>query len=101
MGDRDHAAALLKAVGYYRLTGYLYPFRRSESYLSGDHRTRTRVLSGYRPGTTLNHAQSIIDFDRQLRMLVMDGLERIEVAGGLVHDRVTVSVTQPVRLVWS
>ncbi len=27
VGDRDHAAAVLKAVGYYRLTGYLYPFR--------------------------------------------------------------------------
>ncbi len=80
VGDRDRAAALLKAVGYYRLTGYLYPFRKSESYLSGDGRTRTRVLSGYRPGTTLDHARSIIDFDRQLRMLVMDGLERIEVA---------------------
>lgn len=80
VGDRERAAALLKAVGYYRLTGYLYPFRRSESYLSDDSCTRTRVLSGYLPGTTLHHAQSIIDFDRQLRMLVMDGLERIEVA---------------------
>jgi len=44
VGDRDRAAALLKAVGYYRLSGYLYPFRKSESYLSGDGRTRTRVL---------------------------------------------------------
>lgn len=39
-----------------------------------------RVLSGYRPGTTLRHAEDIIDFDRRLRMLVMDGVERIEVA---------------------
>ncbi|WP_164860068.1 hypothetical protein [Actinomyces wuliandei] len=28
--DRSQAASLLRAVGYYRLTGYLYPFRESE-----------------------------------------------------------------------
>ncbi|MDC3728091.1 MULTISPECIES: hypothetical protein [Rhodococcus] len=64
VGDRDRAAALLQAVGCYRLTGYLYPFRKSESYLSGDGRTRMRVFSGYRPGAALHHAQSIIDLDR-------------------------------------
>lgn len=79
VGDPDRAISLLKAVGYYRLTGYLYSFRESEHYFD-DGRTRTRVLSTYRPGTTLGHAESIIDFDRRLRMLVMDGVERIEVA---------------------
>lgn len=38
------------------------------------------MLSVYRPGTSLDHAEAIIDFDRQLRMLVLDGVERIEVA---------------------
>ena len=79
MGDSDRATALLKAIGYYRLTGYLYPFRESEQYVADDGRTRTRVLGDYRPGTTLDHAESIIDFDRRLRMLVLDGVERIEV----------------------
>lgn len=80
VGDRDHAAAVLKAVGYYRLTGYLYPFRESQQYIDHESRTRVRVLSDYRAGTRLGHAESIIDFDRRLRMLVMDGVERIEVA---------------------
>ncbi len=80
VGDRDRAAAVLKAVGYYRLTGYLYPFRESEKYVDDSGRERTRVLSGYRAGTRLDHAEAIIDFDRRLRMLVMDGVERIEVA---------------------
>ncbi|PXY33758.1 Abi family protein [Prauserella flavalba] len=80
VGDRDRAAAVLKAVGYYRLTGYLYPFRESEQYADDDGRERTRVLGGYRAGTTLGHAEDLIDFDRRLRMLVMDGVERIEVA---------------------
>lgn len=78
--DRVRAAEVLQAVGYYRLTGYLYPFRRSEPRTDDDGRTRVRVLSGYQPGTTLRHAEEIINFDRRLRMLVMDGVERIEVA---------------------
>lgn len=80
VGDRSEATKLLRAVGYYRLTGYLYPFRRSERYESDDGRSRVRVLSEYVPGTSLAHAAKLIDFDRALRMLVMDGVERIEVS---------------------
>ena len=80
VGDRDHAAEVLRAVGYYRLTGYLYPFRQSEQYVDETGRARTKVLSGFRPDTRLDQAEAIIDFDRRLRMLVMDGVERIEVA---------------------
>lgn len=78
--DKERAAAFLKAIGYYRLTGYLYPFRESEQHVDDEGRTRTRVLDGYRPGTALGHVESIVNFDRRLRMLVMDGVERIEVA---------------------
>lgn len=80
MGERAHAASALKSIGYYRLTGYLYPFRESETYVDDAGRKRVRVLSGYQPGTTLRQAEAIIDFDRQLRMLVLDGVERVEVA---------------------
>lgn len=78
--DRSLATSLLQAVGYYRLTGYLYPFRESEQYVSAEGHTRVRVLSDYQAGTTLRHAEEIIDFDRRLRMFVMDRVERIEVA---------------------
>lgn len=78
--DRDRATSILTSIGYYRLTGYLYPFRKSEQYIDEGGRPRMRVLSGYRPGTSLRHAEEIIHFDRRLRMLVMDGVERIEVA---------------------
>ncbi|WP_438855109.1 Abi family protein [Agromyces sp. M3QZ16-3] len=75
-----HAAALLRAVGYYRLTGYLYPFRESERVEHGDGTVRVRIHNRYRPGTSLEHAASLIDFDRSLRLLVLDGVERIEVS---------------------
>lgn len=80
IGDSAAAADLLRAIGYYRLTGYLYPFRRSEHYEDDTGRTRIRVLSEYLPGTSLHHAAQIIDFDRALRMLVLDGIERVEVS---------------------
>lgn len=78
--DRERGLDLLQSIGYYRLTGYLYPFLESEEYTDDEDRTRTRVLNRYVPGTALHHAASTIDFDRRLRMLVMEGVERIEVA---------------------
>lgn len=78
--DPTRAARLLESVGYYRLTGYLYPFLQSEECVSGEGQTRTRVLNRYQPGTALNHVESVIDFDRKLRLLVLEGVERIEVA---------------------
>ena len=80
VGDEQHAAAVLNAIGYYRLTGYLYPFRESEEFVDAEGRHRVRVLGRYRNGTMLAHAEHIIDFDRRLRMLVLDALERLEVA---------------------
>jgi abortive infection bacteriophage resistance protein len=78
--DRDSCLEVLQAVGYYRLSGYLHPFRRSEPYADESGRSRRRVLSGYRPGTTLAQASALIDFDRRLRILALEGIERIEVS---------------------
>ena len=41
---------------------------------------RTRIHNSYRAGTSLEYAKALIDFDRQLRMLVLDGIERIEIS---------------------
>lgn len=70
VGDRPRAVAVLKSVGYYRITGYLYPFRESEQYVDSEGHRCIRVLGNCRTGTTLDHAQAIIDFDRLLRMIV-------------------------------
>ncbi|GAB3620972.1 hypothetical protein GCM10027417_22330 [Glutamicibacter endophyticus] len=78
--DRAHAISVLEAIGYYRLTGYLYPFLASEKYTDDVGRERVRVLNRYLPGTAMEHAEAVIDFDRRLRLLIMEGVERIEVA---------------------
>lgn len=77
---RDRTAAVLCAVGYYRLTGYLYPFRLSESRVDERGRVVTEVLDGYRPEASIRGVEQIIDFDRRLRLLVLDGVERLEIA---------------------
>lgn len=65
--DRDELIKRLSAVSYYRLSGYLYPFREPES-------------DNYIAGTTLETVWNRCCFDRRLRMLLLDAIERIEVA---------------------
>ncbi|MFP4167010.1 MAG: Abi family protein [Opitutales bacterium] len=65
--DRDELIRRLSAVSYYRLTGYLYPFRKHDS-------------DEYREGTTLQTVWDRYCFDRRLRVLLLDAIERVEVA---------------------
>jgi abortive infection bacteriophage resistance protein len=66
IADRDVLISRLRAVNYYRLSGYLYTFRESDTV--------------FKAGTTLDKVWHHYIFDRQLRMIVMDGIERVEVA---------------------
>lgn len=66
IADRDELITRLAAVNYYRLSGYLYPFRQRDD--------------SYSPGTTLNIVWLRYVFDRRLRVLILDAVERIEVA---------------------
>lgn len=63
--DQNRAITTLESIGYYRLTGYLYPYLESEQYTDDEGREQTRVLNRYRSGTALSHAAAIIDFDRE------------------------------------
>lgn len=65
--DKDVLISRLHAVNYYRLSAYLYPFRQP----SGD---------VFKENTTLDLVWCHYTFDRQLRILVMDAIERVEVA---------------------
>ncbi len=67
LADKDKLIHRLQSVNYYRLSGYLYPFRQSDSDLFQD-------------GTTLDVVWDRYRFDRNLRFIILDGLERIEIA---------------------
>ncbi len=73
--DTSKAKHYLQRLGYYRLSGYWYPFRQSQMSAAG-----VTVLDDFRNGTEFRHAVDLYVFDKKLRLLMMDALERIEVA---------------------
>jgi abortive infection bacteriophage resistance protein len=68
-GDRDLVIERLRAVNYYRLSAYWYTYRDPNS-------SANRLISG----TTMHDVWRRYTFDRQLRLMVMDAVERVEIA---------------------
>lgn len=88
--DRPRALDYLERIGYYRLSGYWFAFReRSELCCPFDPsnfakpkkgRVDRLALDTFKPGTTFQHAVELYVFDKKLRLLALDALERIEIA---------------------
>jgi abortive infection bacteriophage resistance protein len=88
--DRSKARECLRRIGYYRLSGYWFPFRERSGpvTLLGNRggkparpsKVETLALDEFRPGATFENAVRLYVFDKKLRLLAMDSLERIEVA---------------------
>tara|TARA_R110002072_G_scaffold301462_1_gene481225 strand:- start:4215 stop:5138 length:924 start_codon:yes stop_codon:yes gene_type:complete len=72
VNDRDTALSALSSISYYRLSAYWFPFRQRN--------TDGSVLSILQPGTSLDEVIKLYEFDRHLRLSVMDAIERVEVA---------------------
>lgn len=68
--DAARARHYLQHISYYRLRAYWLPFEIPAG--DGDH--------AFRAGTNFEDVLSLYVFDRQLRLLVMDAIERVEVA---------------------
>lgn len=75
--DHAAAAASLRWIGYYRLTGYLHTFRPIKDGGASGHDERE---NRYVDGSTFEQAVNLWKFDRQLRMVLLDGLEQFEIA---------------------
>ncbi|MEY3210158.1 MAG: hypothetical protein RIT28_639 [Pseudomonadota bacterium] len=73
IGDEPRALRYLNNIGYFRLSGYLISFEQA-TRVDG---ARDHQLT---PGTTLDQVVDLYVFDRKLRMLVLEGIERVEVA---------------------
>ncbi len=67
--DEERAALFLEAVSFFRLTPYMRPFQQP-----GDNQHRFKADACFR------QISQLYDFDRRLRLLVMDAIERVEVA---------------------
>jgi abortive infection bacteriophage resistance protein len=66
--DRDAAGHYLAHLNYYRLAAYWLPFE-------ADHSTHA-----FRKGTRFEDVLRLYVFDRELRLLVLDAIERVEVS---------------------
>lgn len=75
ISDDALAQTYLNRIGYYRLSGYWYPYRKSQT-LGG----AITVQDNYRLGTKFSEIVDLYVFDKKLRLLMMDVIERIEIA---------------------
>ena len=90
IGDTAKATDYLERIGYYRLSGYWYDFRvRGEPFCPLDPETGGKpkkvkierpVLDEFKPSTRFHDAVDLYVFDKKLRLLALDALERIEIA---------------------
>jgi abortive infection bacteriophage resistance protein len=65
IADRHRAMSWLRRVSYYRLSAYLLPFKTGEAF---------------NDGSTFDDVAGLYIFDRKLRLIMMDAIERFEVS---------------------
>jgi abortive infection bacteriophage resistance protein len=71
--DEVIAAHALDTIGYYNLSGYWYPMRR----MAGQPHPRER-LDDFEEGVGFDDVLALYQFDKQLRLLVLEKIEQIE-----------------------
>ncbi len=69
VSDINIAEHTFSNISYYRLSSYLYPFRVPDS-----------PNQDFYPDTSLDEILKVYSFDRKLRLLIFDAIERIEIA---------------------
>ncbi|CAN2039368.1 hypothetical protein GMMP15_110026 [Candidatus Magnetomoraceae bacterium gMMP-15] len=74
----------LSQVGDYRLSGFYYPCRKisfdqSKNAVISPITNKPERLDSFLPGTSFNSVFNLYLFDKKLRLLMLDAIERIEV----------------------
>lgn len=69
--NRRRVEKTLANISYYRLSAYMLPFKKCENNV---------VKDEFVEGTTWDKVYDLYKFDRKLRLLMFDAIERIEVA---------------------
>ncbi len=72
--DEPSALAALERIGYYRLSGYFYPLRKTKPV------GESGRLDDFVDGATMDLVIQIADFDKKLRLLTLYAIETIEVS---------------------
>lgn len=74
INDDNNAKKYLRNIGYYRLSGYLYSFRQKDVQ-----QPKSR-LDNFIANSEFDDVRKLYIFDKKLRYLALDALERIEIA---------------------
>lgn len=73
--DRQKAISRLANISYYRLSAYMIPFKKITT-ING----RNQYCDKFIPNITWRKVYDLYVFDRKLRLLVFDAIERLEIA---------------------
>ncbi|EJB8691857.1 Abi family protein, partial [Vibrio parahaemolyticus] len=80
--DTERAERKLSQVGYYRLSGFWYPCRMIEFDDDGNAimlNRKPKRLDTFLPNTSFEEIFKLYTFDKRLRLLLLDAIERIEI----------------------
>lgn len=82
--DAHTTQQALARLGYYRLSGFWYPARKFARDNAGQkmqcpHTGKPLRLEDFQPGTSFEASVELYKFDKQLRLLMLDAIETIEV----------------------
>ncbi len=69
--NRDFALSKLQSISYFRLSAYCYPFRVRDEH--------SNVTNKFIQGASFGEVIKLYEFDRHLRLLVIDAIEKVEV----------------------
>ncbi len=78
--DDEAALSYLKRIGYYRLSAYWYPFRHFDVLIKENGSLGTTASNNFVANTHFTDTTELYLFDKKLRLLLTDALERIEIA---------------------
>lgn len=81
VSDEQKALWYLEVAGYYRLSGYFYPFRQqSEPIIIDGKAHRQPRQSNFTAGSSFEAVAELYRFDNELRLLALSAIEKLEIA---------------------
>ena len=80
--DRNKAIQYLDNIGYYRLSAYMYPLLKMP-----------KTVHLYKEGSTFEKVMMLYRFDKKLRLLMFNEIEKIEIAIRRAVMQITADMT--------
>lgn len=79
ISDEPKAKAYLERIGYYRLSGYAFPFREALAATDARGKQTFVVQDNFKAGVEFRHIVDLYVFDKKLRLSMLDAIERVEI----------------------